>query len=61
MESCDTMENKPKKFLFARKGAKTTPIAIDFYTKRFDSYPDELVSFAKDHDISLLPLTSLKG
>jgi len=39
----------------------TTRINIDTYTKKFEVYPSELLEFAKEHKLSLLPLTSMRG
>ena len=39
----------------------TTRINIDTYTKKFEIYPSDLVEFAKEHKLSLLPLTSMRG
>lgn len=39
----------------------TTLINIDNYTKKFEDYPPDLVVFAKEKKLTLLPLTSMKG
>jgi hypothetical protein len=39
----------------------TTLINIDSYTKKFEEYPSDFLAFAKANEISLLPLTSMKG
>lgn len=41
--------------------AATTQIDIQVYTKRFESYPDELMQFAKDKTIPLISLSSMRG
>lgn len=39
----------------------TTLINIDTYITKFTEYPPDLVAFAKEKNISLLPLTSMRG
>jgi hypothetical protein len=39
----------------------TTLINIDTYTKKFEVYPSDLPVFAKEHNLTLLPLTSMRG
>jgi len=39
----------------------TTLIDIDTYTKKFEEYPSDFTAFAKEHDLTLLPLTSMRG
>lgn len=39
----------------------TTLINISNYTKKFQEYPEELVSFSKENNLSLIPLTSMRG
>lgn len=39
----------------------TALINIKLYMKKFEAYPSELVAFAKEHNISLLSLTSMRG
>ena len=39
----------------------TTTIDIDSYTKKFEEYPADLVAFAKENNIELLSLSSMKG
>lgn len=39
----------------------TTLIDISNYTKKFEEYPEELVSFSKENNLSLIPLTSMRG
>lgn len=39
----------------------TTLINIDTYTSRFETYPPDLVVFAKENNLQLLPLTSMRG
>jgi hypothetical protein len=39
----------------------TTLINIDTYTKKFEVYPSDLLVFAKEHNLTLLPLTSMRG
>jgi hypothetical protein len=39
----------------------TTLINIDSYTKKFEAYPADLVDFAKENNLSLLPLSSMRG
>lgn len=36
-------------------------IDIRNYTKKFEEYPEELVSFSKENNLSLIPLTSMRG
>jgi hypothetical protein len=39
----------------------TTLINIDTYTKKFEVYPSDLLVFAKEQNLALLPLTSMRG
>ena len=39
----------------------TSLIDIRNYTKKFEEYPEELVSFSKENNLSLIPLTSMRG
>ena len=39
----------------------TTLINIDNYTKKFEVYPSDLMVFAKENNLQLLPLTSMRG
>lgn len=39
----------------------TTLINIDTYTKKFEVYPSDLLVFAKEHNLTLLSLESMKG
>jgi hypothetical protein len=39
----------------------TSIINIDTYTKKFEVYPSDLLVFAKEHNLTLLPLTSMRG
>ncbi len=39
----------------------TTLIDIDVYTRKFEEYPPDLQVFAKEQNLTLLPLTSMKG
>lgn len=39
----------------------TTRINLDLFKKKFTEYPADLVSFAKENGIKLLPLSSMKG
>jgi hypothetical protein len=36
-------------------------INIDLYNKKFEQYPSDLVQFAREHNLKLLPLTSMRG
>jgi hypothetical protein len=36
-------------------------INIDLYKKKFEEYPSDLVAFAREHNIKLVPLTSMRG
>jgi hypothetical protein len=39
----------------------TTLIDIELYKKKFEEYPSDIVIFAEQNNIQLLPLTSLRG
>ncbi len=39
----------------------TTLIDIDLYTTKFEEYPSDLVAFAEENEIPLLPLKSMRG
>jgi hypothetical protein len=39
----------------------TTLIDIDTYTKKFEEYPSDFTAFAKEHDLTLPLLTSMRG
>ena len=39
----------------------TTLINIDNYTRTFDAYPSDLVEFAKENNLKLIPLESMRG
>lgn len=39
----------------------TTFINIDNYTRAFDAYPSDLVEFAKENNLKLIPLESMRG
>lgn len=39
----------------------TTLINIDSYTKKFEEYNADLLVFAKENDLPLIPLTSMRG
>lgn len=39
----------------------TTLINIDNYTRAFDAYPSDLVEFAKENNLKLIPLESMRG
>jgi hypothetical protein len=39
----------------------TTLINIDTYTKKFEVYPSDLLVFAKEHNLTLFSLKSMKG
>lgn len=39
----------------------TSLIDIRNYTKKFQEYPEELISFSKENNLSLIPLTSMRG
>lgn len=39
----------------------TTLINIDMYTKKFEAYPDDLLIFAKENNLQMLSLDSMRG
>lgn len=39
----------------------TTLINIDNYTKKFEEYPEDLISFSLENNLSLIPLKSMRG
>tara|TARA_B110000444_G_scaffold86102_1_gene81387 strand:+ start:1017 stop:1721 length:705 start_codon:yes stop_codon:yes gene_type:complete len=39
----------------------TTLINIDNYTKKFEEYHEELISFSNENNLSLIPLKSMRG
>jgi hypothetical protein len=39
----------------------TTQINIDLYTKKFEAYHPDLVAFAEEKKVTLLPITSMRG
>lgn len=43
------------------KNPTTTLIDIELYTTKFEEYPTDLVVFATENNVDLLPLTSMKG
>jgi len=36
-------------------------INIDLYTKKFEEYPSDLITFAGENNLQLIPLTSMRG
>ena len=39
----------------------TSLINISNYTKKFQEYPEDLITFSKENNLSLIPLTSMRG
>jgi len=39
----------------------TSLINIDNYTKKFEEYPDDLISFSNENNLELIPLKSMRG
>jgi hypothetical protein len=39
----------------------TTLINIDLYTSKFEVYPSDLLEFVKENNLSLVPITSMRG
>lgn len=58
------LENKyfgHKQHMIPTNKMTTTLINIDNYNNKFEEYPSDLIVFAKEKNLTLLPLKSMRG